>query len=215
MKSSTIAALAVVFTAASTSVYAADEKFYMGAELGSVSVENQAQEVANAFVDELGGAALVSQTVRNSASRIFAGLTINEHIDAEIGYVNTQDFKSTITGVAGAGFTYNALAKTNVSGLDYSLLLRPSKASGFNNAFLRVGMHDYDTKTSTSLTAGGMTIPVPTQKESGTGSMLGVGFDWNVQKNISLRVSVTQLSKLSGDSDSDATFAAIGLIAKF
>lgn len=214
MKSSTIAALAVVFTA-SSSVYAADEKFYMGAELGSVSVDNQAQEVANAFVDELGGAVLVTQTVRNSATRIFAGLTINEHIDAEVGYVNTQDFKSTITGVAGSGFAYSAVAKTNVSGLDYSLLLRPSKASGFNNAFLRVGMHDYDTKTSGSLSAGGMTIPIPTETESGTGSMLGVGFDWDVQKNISLRVSVTQMSKLSGDSDSDATFTAVGLRAKF
>jgi hypothetical protein len=206
---------ALFVTAAATSSFAEEKKFYVGAEVGSASVENRAQESANELVAALGGSATVTQTVRNGAGRIFVGLELHEHVDVEVGYIQSQDFKTTVAGRSGGGVNYAGTGTVSVNGFDYSVLLRPSKASGFNSVFLRVGQHDYESKSSVSLTAGGNTVTLPNLTESGNGTMLGLGFDWNFEKNTSVRFAVTQLNKMSGVKGADATFVSVGLKAKF
>jgi hypothetical protein len=206
------AALAVI---ASTSVQAQDRAFYMGAEVGSASIENRTQETANELVASLGGSATVTQTVRNGAGRIFVGLELHEHVDVELGYIQSQDFKTTIAGRTSGNVNYAGSGTVSVSGFDYSVLLRPSKASGFNNVFLRVGQTDYESKASISLTAGGNTVTLPNLTESGNGTMFGAGFDWEIEKNTKVRFAVTQLSKMSGMKGADATFVSVGVKANF
>lgn len=213
MKIKFIAAALVAI--ASSSSFAEVQKFYLGAEVGSISVEDRAQEAANLLVARLNGSATVTQTVRTGAGRIFAGLGLHEQLDIELGYVQAQDLKTTFAGRTGDGVNYAASGKVSVSGFDYSLLLRPTKASGFNGVFLRLGQHDYASKGTYSMTAGGNTVTIPNDKTTGTGSMLGVGFDWDIEENTSVRFSVTQFNKVSGISDADATFVSVGVKAKF
>lgn len=207
--------VATLVAISSASVFANEEKFYFGAEVGSMSIDNRTQEIANEAVALVGGSATVTQTVRKGAGRIFAGVSVNENVDIELGYIQSQDFNTTIGGRATGNVNYSAVGKVDVSGFDYSVLLRPSKASGFNGVFFRLGQHDYETNATFSMTVGGSSVTIPTQKTSGKGAMFGVGFDWDIEKNLGVRFAVTQLNKISGISSADATFISVGVKSKF
>lgn len=208
-------ALAATVLFSSAVVIADDNKFYFGAEAGSVKIDNRAQAVANDLVTVLGGSASVTQTVRNGAGRIFGGYKFNENVDLELGYVQTQSFNISMRGTTSGNVAYAASGGVKVSGFDYSVLLRPSKDSGFNELFFKVGGHNFTSKANFSMSAGGNTVTVPSSKTSGTGMLFGVGYDLSLDKNLSVRFGVTQYNKVSGMSDSDATFVSIGVKGTF
>jgi outer membrane autotransporter protein len=51
--------------------------------------------------------------------------------------------------------------------------------------------------------------------ETGTGTLLGVGYDLKIDKGLDLRFTATRLNKLAGNSDSNTTNIGIGLIQHF
>lgn len=214
MKISYIALAATALFSSATAI-AEDGKYYFGAEVGSVKIENRAQAIANDAVAIAGGTASVTQTVRNGAGRIFGGYKFNENVDLELGYLQSQSFNTSIAGLTGGNVAYAAGGGVKVSGFDYSVLLRPSKDSGFNELFLKVGGHNFTSKANFSMSAGGNAITIPSTKTSGSGMLFGVGYDLSLDKNLSVRFGLTQYNKISGMSDADATFFSIGVKGTF
>lgn len=188
--------------------------FYFGGEFGSASVENRAQEIADEIVRRTGGTAVVSQTVRNGYGRIFGGVELNENIGVEVGYTQTRKFGLRATGLIDST-AYRFSGDVDVSGFDYSVILRPSVDSGFNDFFLRLGGHYLKTSGSGSASAAGISVSGSIPDESGSGLQFGVGYDWTFHENFDARVSVTRLNKVSGFSGNSATLVAVGILARF
>ena len=112
---------------------------YAGLEFGAEKVQNQTQSTANALVAAVGGSASVTQDTTMYDGRIFGGYKIVEYVDLELGYTQTSTTNMNYSGRSSGGTAYSGNANLNVNGADYSVLLRPSIASGFNGLFFRVG----------------------------------------------------------------------------
>jgi hypothetical protein len=204
---------------ASSSVFAdaSTSKFYGGLDIASASIENRAQETRNTLVSLLGGTTTVTQTVRNGAFRVFGGYKIIENADIELGYLQTQNFNITASGVTGAGFgttAYNLSGSVKVSGFDYSVLLRPSISTGMNGLFVRVGGHQTTADVTASVSVGGTNVSA-NSKESGSGMLYGIGYDLNINQTLDVRVGITQYQKVAGISNNEATIYSIGLKGNF
>jgi len=192
-------------------------KFYGGLDLGSAKVENRAQAIADTFVSVLGGSSSVTQTVRNGAWRLYGGYKAFENADFELGYMQTRDFDTSVSGVTGASYSntaYSATGSVKVSGFDYSVLLRPDRSTGMNGFFLRLGGHSYKAEATTAVTIGSTNASVNT-KESGTGIMYGIGYDVTVNDTVDVRFGITQMKKIAGLSDNDATYFSVGVKGNF
>jgi hypothetical protein len=189
-------------------------KFYGGLDLGSAKVENRAQAIADSFVGILGGSSSVTQTVRNGAWRIYGGYKAFENADFELGYLQTRDFGTSISGTSGAGAAYTAAGNVTVSGFDYSVLLRPNRSTGMNGFFVRLGGHSYNAQATTAITIAGINDSINT-KESGSGIMYGLGYDSTINETIDIRFGITQIQKVAGISNNDATYLSVGVKGNF
>jgi opacity protein-like surface antigen len=210
-----VIALAVTSALISIQVFAADTKLvgaYGGVELGYSKVENDAQSTANSLVNEVGGAVTVTQDTSVAIGRAFGGFNINENIAVELGYIRTSDVSQQAAGVAGNSVAYTAKADVSVSGVDYSVLLRPSLASGWNGLFGRVGGHYLEASSDVTVTAAS-TVTM-SRNVSGGGFLVGLGYDTSVSDNIDLRASYTYLNNLAGG-DGYANVFSIGVLGKF
>jgi hypothetical protein len=192
-------------------------KFYGGLDLGSAKVENRAQAIADTFVSVLDGSSSVTQTVRNGAWRLYGGYKAFENADFELGYMQTRDFDTSVSGVTGASYSntaYSATGSVKVSGFDYSVLLRPDRSTGMNGFFLRLGGHSYKAEAPTAVPIGSTNASVNT-KESGTGIMYGIGYDVTINDTVDVRFGITQMKKIAGLSDNDATYFSVGVKGNF
>jgi hypothetical protein len=206
-----VAALSVATTSVFAQASASDnKKFYFGAEIGSTKVDNNAQTFANLLVRTNGGSASVTQNSSVGTGRIFGGYTLNENVDLEVGYIQSGDIDYKFAGSNSSG-SYSGTTSVSVSGIDYSVLLRPSKASGYNNAYLRVGGTSYKTKIQTT----GVNVTGGNGSESGMGYVYGAGYDLNVAKEIDVRFQINRLEKIAGVSDDKATVFSVGILGKF
>jgi hypothetical protein len=192
-------------------------KFYAGVDLGSAKIENRAQAIADTFVNVLGGSSTVTQTVRNGALRLYGGYKAFENADFELGYLQSRDFDTSVSGVTGPSYSntaYSVTGSVKVSGFDYSVLLRPDRSTGMNGFFLRLGGHSYKAEANTTVSIGGTNASINT-KESGTGVMYGIGYDVTVNETVDVRFGITQMKKMAGLSDNDATYFSVGVKGNF
>jgi OOP family OmpA-OmpF porin len=208
-------ALAISSTLISTQSFAADKKSmgpYGGVELGYSKVDNDTQSTANSLVNEVGGAVTVSQDTSVAVGRLFGGYNINEYVALELGYIRTGDVSQRASGVAGNSVPYTASADVSVSGVDYSVLLRPSIASGWNGLFGRIGGHYLEASADYSVTAIGSASGNISNK--GSGFLVGLGYETSIANNVGFRAGYTHYSNLAGD-DGYANVFSIGVLGKF
>ena len=83
-----------------------------------------------------------------------------------------------------------------------------------NNLFFRLGGHSLKSTADASFTVSGTSYSTKT-KESGAGTLFGIGYDLNIAKNADLRISVNRLNSLAGQSDSNVTVYSVGVLARF
>jgi hypothetical protein len=205
---------AAVVTLTSVNAQSLDGKFYGGAEFGSSKLSDDTKSGTAALVSAFGGSASATQDSSVSNYRIFGGYKVNENVDLELGYIQTSSFSLNFSGRSGGGVAYTGGISAKVAGYDYSVLLRPSIATSYNNVFFRIGQHHYSTDTSGSISAGGSSASFNDSK-SGNGTIFGIGYDATIDKDIDVRLSVNRLAKISGDSDSSATVYSVGLLKRF
>ena len=205
--------IAIGCAAAVAATTVAAQTPYMGAEVQYTVVKDRAQENANALVNALGGSASVTQDRVAYAGRLFGGWEISENFALELGYTQTNDFGSKFNGRSSGGVSYDGSLETSVSGFDYSILLRPTKASGLNGLFFRVGGHRL-TMQDTGTISAGVSYTV-TEKTTGSGYQYGIGYDGEAMQNWNYRVSATHVDKVAGISGAHANFFGFGLLKKF
>jgi opacity protein-like surface antigen len=201
--------LLIAATLATLPMLALAEGPYGGADIGYARVDTKAPETAQ-YLANLAGET-VSYTYDRAAvvGRAFAGYQFNENIALEAGYFSTGDLSNKYTSASGA-----ATEDYRGRGGDLSFLLRPSVTSGMNNAFLRLGGHysevdgDASVRFSTttySLTGSG------NANQTGTGFLVGAGYDLPIDKNIAGRFGYSFYNQLGGLSGADAHVLTVGL----
>lgn len=205
-----------VISLCATSALAQDTnatKGYFGAEFGSVTFKDQTS-FATVLVNAVGGTATSTQDTGVNVGRIFGGLAVNENFGAELGYIFTNTANATFSGVSRSAVAYSGSATQKTTGFDYSALIRPSQSTGLNGLFLRVGGHSLSTQASVSLVTGSSS-GASSSTTSGTGSLLGIGYDAKINDKLDFRVAYTGYNSVAGVSGNDLSLLSIGLIAKF
>lgn len=89
-------------------------------------------------------------------------------------------------------------------------VVRPALDSAAKGLFLRAGLTSYKVTTDVR----GVNITGGSTSESGTGYLLGVGYDLPMGPG-DWRFSLTSLSKVGGDSDNSSTAFSVGYLWKF
>ena len=207
-------ATAVISAFASTSATAADENkstsgIYGGIDIGYGRVNTGAADTAQALANLAGETVTYSYDKGVGVGRIFLGYTINENISTEIAYFTSTKLDVNYSSAHGVA---NENAKAN--GGDISVLLRPSASTGLNNAFLRLGAQYSKVDGSASLaytSDGTTTIYTANGNETGTGFLIGAGYDAPINKNTSARVSYTYIDNLGGISGANVNLFSAGL----
>lgn len=210
MKKVIIAAAVVLVTGVAT----AKEGFYMGIGGGYNDVDNDTSTLNADLVADLGGSATSSASSSVENFRILAGYKFNENFAVELGYINTSKYKLTMSGITGSSQSYSGTGTVKFDGFDISVVMRPSISSGLNQFFAVLGTHNYEATVTTSVTVGNI-VANETDKLSGTGSMYGVGYDWQLSEDTDMRFSIMRVSKMGGESSVDTTNIGVGLIKRF
>jgi len=210
-----IAVVGLVLSSGYVNAQSAEFKpgFYLGVELGYQNVKNEAQSNANELVRVLGGSSSVTQDTGLFDGRIFAGYKVVEYIDLELGYTQTGNITSNFSGRAGNGVAYSGNANTSYSGADYSVLFRPSIASGFNGLFLRVG-GTYLTQKN-DLTITGTSTATLNDSTSGSGYIVGLGYDIPINPTFNARIAYNYLGNVAGISNNYSNRFSVGFLGKF
>uniref|UniRef100_Q3AQW3 Outer membrane protein OmpA-like transmembrane domain-containing protein n=1 Tax=Chlorobium chlorochromatii (strain CaD3) TaxID=340177 RepID=Q3AQW3_CHLCH len=167
------------------------------------------------MVSIAGGAVTVTQNRGFVNGRVFTGYNFNKNIAVELGYLQTGDTTANIAGVSGTLVAYTGELKASVSGIDYSILIRPISNNEWNGLFIKAGGHYLEMDQKGSLTFAGIGTNTIKESVNGSGFLIGIGYDTPITDNIDLRSAYTYYGKIAGDSDSEANFFTIGLLAKF
>jgi OOP family OmpA-OmpF porin len=204
----------VALAFASIGLAAHAEGFYMGAGVGFNKVDNSLSEFNTAMLNAVGGSIVSTQETGVQNLRLLGGYKINENFAVEVGYVNSSKWDLNFSGVSSGNVAYNGNGNISFSGLDVAAVVRPGASSGYNNFFATIGLHNYKAKVGVTFTVNGTPYTTNTS-ETGTGTLLGIGYDLKIDKGLDLRFTATRLNKLAGDSDSNTTNIGIGLIQHF
>jgi len=210
--------LASLLAIASSGAMAQNANFkagpYAGIEFGFATVKDQSQSSANQIVGILGGRATVTQSQSIFDGRIFGGYKIIENIDLELGYTQSSTLSQTVTGVTGGSVAYSGKADISYSGFDYSILVRPSLSTGLNGLFFRAGGTYLTQQDKVSLSAGGASASA-TNNTSGSGYLLGLGYDIPLTKSIDVRAAYNYVGNIAGVANSYSNRFSIGILGKF
>ena len=208
--------MVLAISALSSQAFAADSQLagvYGGAELGYSKIQNQSQAVANQLVNAVGGAVSVTQDSGVAVGRVFAGYNINENFALELGYMWSGDVNLNAAGFTRVPASYTANYTASVNGVDYSVLVRPSVASGWNGLFGRIGGHYLESSVDIT-SSGGITYPNPSSSHSGGGFLAGFGYETAIADKVDFRTSYTYYNSLAGG-DGYAHIFSIGVLGKF
>ena len=185
---------------------ASDEgRLSAGVEGGYAFVDIGAPATAQRLANLSGRTVTYTYDKADLYSRIFMGYDITEQMTAEVGYFASANLDATYR-ISGASATEAYSAK----GLDFSIIYKPAE-SGF---FGRIGMHSSEISGAASITIGGTTYAAQASK-SGTGYLLGGGYEAAMGGGLAWRASFTYLDSLGGLSGADATLYSISILKRF
>ena len=199
---------------AAATLTAQAEGFYVGAGVGFNAIKNELATFNATMVSIAGGSISSTQDTSVQNLRLIGGYKINDNFAVELGYINTSNFKLNFAGRSSGNVAYSGSGTTSINGFDVAAILRPDVSSGYNNFFATAGVHSYKAKTGVAFSVSGTNYS-DNSSESGTGSMLGLGYDWKIDKDLDVRLSLIRMNKLAGNSDSSTTNVGVNLIKRF
>ena len=184
---------------------AKDNLGYVGLEMGYAYADIRADQTASVFVNTFGGTVVYEYDEADLAGRISGGYRVTDMLDLEVGYFFTADFDAIYNGVAGNGVVYNATETYSATGLDFSGLFRPTEG----DFFIRLGVHNSEVEGVGNFTVPGVGSVNVSATESGTGLLLGMGYDWTTDGDSFARVSYSYYDKLGGVDNSEMGLLSI------
>lgn len=202
-----VASMAVVSVAQAAGMYA-------GIGYGVATVDDSVSEFNAEMISLLGGRISSTQDKAVNNFRLFGGVKLNENVALEVGYLNTSKLGLTYSGASSTNTAYSGKATASYSGVDFAAVLRPSVASGYNGLFATFGVHNYKVKRVLSFNYAG-SLNTTNESESGTGALVGFGYDWKIDKDLNFRLAVTRLDSVGGASEANTTNYSIGLLKNF
>ena len=206
--------IAAIVAAISSGAFAAENNaFYLGAEAGYTRIEDTSQQNANTLVSLLGGSVVVTSDTGMALGKIFAGYQFTENLSAEIGAYKTSDFNESAAGVTRGAAAYTVSATTDVYGYEASFLVRPNVSTGLNGLFGRIGGHWDKLETTYAASAAGASAN-GNQWNSGTGFLVGAGYDAEISKDVKARAGWTYYDGVAG-TEVYANVGSVAVIVKF
>ena len=190
--------LAVFFMPA---VSMAQTKAGFGVEAGYAWVDTRAEENAQYIANISGRTTTVTYDEADLAGRIYGYYNFNNQFGIQVGYFKTASLDQTHTNNS-----LSATASYDATGVDLAGVFKPNN-SGF---YGKAGIHQSKVNGAASVTIGGDTVAL-SASDSGSGYLVGIGFESPVDKNMSWTVGITYYDSLGGLDQADATFVNIGL----
>lgn len=180
---------------------------YVGLELGAALPDIDGIVSANRDEFQDGGAPVdTSKDSVVSALRIFGGMALSPRLDIELGYLST--------GNISISYSRNPERWTqdfNATGFDLAAVYKPFD-TGF---FVKGGVHATKSKVKNNEYQNDALVFADTGTESGTGFLLGVGYQAPVAKGLNLRGSFVRYQRISGESDFNLNMVTLGLTKSF
>ncbi len=191
--------LTLLLSFISTQAFAQDSKFYFGASGGQTKFDTGVTAIT-ARLDE-----------KDSGFKIFAGYEINENVAIEGFYTDLGS--ATLSGTNGQTFRFNnttyqfttsasiaikgtALGASILAGVPINEYVKP---------FAKIGFSRTETKTTYTGTNA------PSETDTSTEPMYGVGIDFNVTKTIAIRLEYETYKS----DDDKATLISAGVKFRF
>jgi hypothetical protein len=196
--------LAVGATTAQAGGYAGFDAGY-----GNIDRAAAARSDAQAAVAALGGSATATYEQSVSVGRVFAGWNVAKDLDIEVGYLKTGDLSDTLAGTTSGNVAYSLASKTNAHGVDVAAVWWIN-----NNLFIKGGMHSTTVEATGTLTVLGTTVSL-SGEQSGSGMLLGIGYESALSQNINWRAAYSYYDKMGGLSDANVDIYTLGLKMKF
>jgi opacity protein-like surface antigen len=190
----------------------AASRFYIGAEYGSATLKDRSGDLAAALVAAVGGTATASQDTSVSVTRLLGGYNVSPNLGIELGYMQSGTVNYRFSGVSGSA--YAGSANISISGMDYTVVLRPSSAPGLNGLFFKLGGHSLTQKLDVAVASGTAAV-AGSSSTSGSGVLYGLGYDLKLSSNLDVRFAYTGADKIAGISNSNINYLSIGLIGRF
>jgi len=158
-------------TNASADSHAADDPIYftVSGGLGFADVSSYAAATAQLGANALGQTVYYSYDRATWAGRVGGGYEISNNVSLELGYFMTGDIDIKYSIASGVAVE----EAFSASGLDFAVKY-DFDDSGI---FVKAGMHSSDLGNSASLTLNGTTYASASISSSGTGTLIGAGFE--------------------------------------
>ena len=191
--------VAILFS--SSFAQAEQGKFRFGAEAGYAWVDIGAEDTA-AYIARISGSTVsYSYDKADLAGRVYVQYGINKEFSAELGYLKTASLDATYT-ISGASATESYEA----TGFDLAAIYQAD-----NGFYGKAGIHDTEIDGSATVTISGVGYASANATASGTGFLIGAGYEGKIDEKMSLTAGVTYYYSLAGLSGADATFVSVGL----
>ena len=148
--------------------------------------------------------------------RLLGGFKRDENISFEFGLV----FTGSVDGKTYCNTAHYQTCKEhkyNYLGIDTVILFRPTFESGLNNLFVTVGPTFYTRHITASVTqdfrsAGPLELLPEESSKFGVGTLIGVGYDFNLKNGLDLRATVMRFNNSGGTPDGNTTNFGVFLI---
>lgn len=208
-------AAAVLFALAASASFAQTSvgQTYFGFEFGSSKVDDATGTLTTSLVAGLGGSASATQDSSMSTFKALLGYKHSENVDLEVAYLKSSDINLTFAGSTRNSSSYAGTATQSLSGLEFSANLRPDVSTGWNNAFVKLGAHNFTADYSLKVTSGSASIAT-SGSDSGTGTLYGFGYDYPISSGSNVRIAYTKYSKVAGE-DISGSVIAVGFTKQF
>lgn len=180
--------LGAALLAAQGAVAQEQQKFYVFGQVGSasVSIDKSGDDAAL----RAAGATNLSSTVNQSAGAVLlgAGYRFDPHASVELGYIKVADYTykaSFSQGTATDKFSGSGFGINLVGYVPFTPIV-----TGYG----KVGLWNFTVDETATISAAG--FAQATQSSSNTTPMLGLGVDFKIAQQVSLRVEYDYFSKV-------------------
>jgi len=192
--------------------------FYVGGQLGVMTSKNLTDSAGSSVQQNLGGTVTSSQDTQAAAGRIFAGYNINPLVGIELGYLQMSDVKGSVAGTTAGNSNYSGDFTYRTSGFDVSAVVHPFESSASKETpptglYLRAGISEYTLSGSSSSPASSF-VSWRVNSLSGTGTILGLGYDWKLGPG-ALRLDATLHQSMANVTDNDSLALSVGYLYAF
>ena len=184
--------------------------FYIGGQYGNAKLKDATSDLRGSRPADL--TTTGSQDTTISLARFFAGYRLNDVVAFEFGYNQSGESNFWLRSTRPGYPVSTTRGSFKSSGYDATVLVSPF--SSVQGLFFRAGVTDFTVKVDQTFYANDTVTGSSSNSKSGTGAVLGLGYDWKIGSG-AIRLEANQLLSVAGINDNDVTTYSIGYLYQF